>query len=199
MSITTELNLKIMKYSLIFGLLLSFPFFKAQQTYPLNTFPDDVPSGSYMKDLDNELIPFVGTWVADFGGKTISLLITRQERKIFKMPKTSDFYYQDALNINYTVKGSNGVELQNNNNVQYEYDRKAITSMFINNGIVNFYYTGTNCGVGWGSINLKKISNTEVSWTYLPNDTVLTTKNCQGNPDITIYLPETKNLIFTKH
>lgn len=44
---------------------------KAQQTYPLNTFPDDVPFGSYMKDLDNELLPFVGTWVSNFNKKTL--------------------------------------------------------------------------------------------------------------------------------
>ncbi|MCS4303730.1 hypothetical protein [Chryseobacterium sp. BIGb0232] len=86
----------------------------------------------------NDLFKILGTLVANFGGKTITFLITRQEHKTFKMPKTTDFYYQNALNINYIVKNSSGVEVQNNSNIQYECDRKAITSMFVNNGIVNF-------------------------------------------------------------
>ncbi|WP_417431243.1 hypothetical protein [Halpernia sp.] len=61
-----------------------------------------------------------------------------------------------------------------------------------------FYYTGTNCGVGWGEIQLKKVSSSQISWTYYPNDTTLTEATCPGNPDLTIYLPETENLVFTK-
>ncbi|WP_284462470.1 DUF6705 family protein [Chryseobacterium sp.] len=171
---------------------------KAQQTYPLNTFPDDVPSGSYMKDLANELAFFTGTWVTSFNGKNITLIITKQEHKMFKAPKSTDYHYQDILNVRYIVKNSNGVLLQDNNNVQNEYDKNAIISMYINNNIVNFYYTGTHCGIGWGTINLQKTNNTQISWSYEPNVTVLTTKNCPGNPDLTIYLPETKDLIFTK-
>ncbi|MDR2235230.1 MAG: hypothetical protein LBE92_03825, partial [Chryseobacterium sp.] len=65
------------------------------------------------------------------------------------------------------------------------------------NSIV-FIYSGTNCGVGWGKILLKKLNATEVSWTYRANSLVITDQNCPGNPDLTIYLPVTKDLIFTK-
>jgi len=187
----------IMKYILIISFFTAFHLFKTQ-TYPLNTFPDDVPVESYMKDLDNELTPFIGTWKADYNGKTITLTIIKEEHKTFKIPRSSYSYYQDVLVVNYTVQNSNGTLLQNNSNVQHDYDKNAIVSMFVNNSIVNLYYTGTNCGVGWGTINLKKISNSQISWSYYPNDTVLTTKNCSGNQDTTIYLPETKDLLFTK-
>ena len=183
----------LVTYSLIFVML----FCKAQE-YPLNTFPDDVPTGSYMKDLNNELNQFVGTWKTNFNNRGITLIITKEEHKIFKQPKTTDVYYQDVLAINYVIKNSDGILLQDNNNVQQEYDKNAIFSMFVNGNVVNCYYMGTNCGVGWGTVNLKKINNTQISWTYLPNDIMLTTKNCSGNPDTTIYLPETKDLIFTK-
>jgi hypothetical protein len=186
-----------MKYILIISFLTIFHLYNAQ-IYPLNTFPDDVPVESYMKDLDNELTPFVGIWKTNYNGNTIILTIKKEEHKAFKIPQSSYFYYQDALVINYTIQNSNGIMLQNNNNVQHEYDKNAIVSMYVNNSIVNLYYIGTNCGVGWGTINLKKMNNTQISWSYYPNDTVLTTKNCPGNQDTTIYLPETKDLIFTK-
>ena len=59
-------------------------------------------------------------------------------------------------------------------------------------------YNGTNCGVGWGRIILKKISDNQLNWTYYPNSSVLTNINCPGNPDTNVYLPITENLIFTK-
>ena len=66
------------------------------------------------------------------------------------------------------------------------------------NNILALYYGGTNCGVGWGSIELKKINSTQLSWEYRPNDTILDSARCPQGTYITIYLPETKDLIFTK-
>jgi len=50
----------------------------------------------------------------------------------------------------------------------------------------------------WGSIELKKISSTQISWEYRPNDIILDDSKCPLGTDIKIYLPETKDLIFTK-
>ena len=60
---------------------------------------------------------------------------------------------------------------------------------------VGLSYGGTNCSVGNGLIILKKINSTQLSWEYRPDTTVFTNP-CPDNT--TIYLPETKDLIFTK-
>jgi len=176
---------------------LCFLSCKAQQTYPLNTYPDDVPAGSYLKDLNNELSPYIGVWKATYNGKVIELLITKEEHRLFKRDLTTTFY-QDVLIMKYNIKNSSGISLQNNFNVQYEHERNFITSISTRNNSVFLYYSGTNCGVGWGEIELKQISNNKLYWSYHPNDSILTTTNCPGNQDITIYLPETDNLTFTK-
>ncbi|WES96049.1 hypothetical protein P2W68_14455 [Chryseobacterium arthrosphaerae] len=67
-----------------------------------------------------------------------------------------------------------------------------------NGNSILFYYGGTNCSVGWGSIKLKKNGTTQISWEYRPNDIILDDNRCPPGTDINIYLPETKDLIFTK-
>ncbi|MDQ0780207.1 DUF6705 family protein [Chryseobacterium sp. W4I1] len=183
--------------SLLIFLAINFSSCKAQQVYPLNTYPDDVQAGSYLKDLNNELNYYVGTWQSTFNGRTTILSITKDEHHLLRRDLTTTFY-QDILLVKYIIKDSSGVVLQNNSNAQGESDRNFITSISIKDNTVYLYYNGTNCGVGWGEILLKKINPLSLSWSYHPNSSVLTTKNCPGNPDKTIYLPEAENLIFTK-
>ena len=170
---------------------------KAQQTYPYNTDYDQIPNGSYLKDLNNELSPYIGTYKASYQGNEITLFITKQENKNETRPLNKQFY-RDALVVKYIVKNSLNNVLQDtyNNNIPnielYSYRIRT------NQNTIILYYSGTNCGVGWGDIYLKKINATQISWEYRPEDMVLTSENCSGNPDITIYLPEIKDLIFTK-
>ena len=65
-------------------------------------------------------------------------------------------------------------------------------------GKVALGYDGTNCGVGWGQIDLKKLNSTQISWDYYPNNRILTDTNCPPGTDTTVYLPNTKGLVFTK-
>ena len=64
--------------------------------------------------------------------------------------------------------------------------------------IISFTYGGTNCGVGWGDIYLKKLNSTQISWEYIPDSTIIDSSKCPPGTDTTIYLPEAKDLIFTK-
>lgn len=181
---------------LFFGVLLSFLSCKAQ-TLPLNTFTEDIPSNAYVKDLINELSPYIGIYKAIYEGKEITLYITKQENKIEK--RTKKTYYFDVLHIKYTVKNiSTGLILQDTYNLNHP--QIELYSLGTNsfNQTVNFYYSGTNCRVGWGRIYLKKLNSTQISWEYKPNSRVLRGSDCPGNPDLTVYLPVTKDLIFTK-
>lgn len=166
------------------------------QTLPLNTELFNIPQNAYLKDLNNELIPYIGTYKAAFQGNDITLYITKVESKL--MDYGNQKFYRDALIIKYIVKNSSGVILQDteNNNIP-NIELYSISTRPYQNSVI-MSYSGTNCGVGWGKIILKKINSTQLSWEYRPNDIILDSSKCPNGTDINIYLPETKDLIFTK-
>lgn len=169
---------------------------KAQQQYPLNTFLADIPPNAYVKDLNNELNPYIGTYKANFNNKEVTLFITKEENKLEESFNKN--YYLDALIVKYIIKNSSGVILQdtknigNSENELYSYWIKSFDDSVV------LLYSGTNCGVGWGDVFLKKLNTTQLSWTYYPEETIILPGDCPGNPDLTVYLPVTENLIFTK-
>lgn len=185
------IKLKITLALLLFINLISC---KAQ-ILPINTALNETPAGAHLKDTNNELTPFVGTYKANYNGNEITLFITKQEDKLEK--STHKNYYMDALIVKYIVKNSTGTVLQDTkNNNLYNIEFYSIDIPAPN--MIGFLYSGTNCSVGWGEINLKKISPTQISWEYLPDDITTTAAKCPPTLDTTIYLPETKDLIFTK-
>jgi hypothetical protein len=172
---------------------------RAQQTFPLLTSVDNIPNDSHLKDTNNELQPFVGTYLATYNGNQITLFISKENDKLFDFGNKQ--IYIDVLSIRYTVKNSLGTSLQDTQNKVFQSDllHTIYSSWVTENGSkVTLNYAGTNCSVGWGKILLKKVNTTQLSWEYRPNDITTTSKSCPDNLDTTIYLPETKGLIFTK-
>lgn len=174
-------------------MLLSFSC-KAQ-ILPLSTFMDNIPQNAYVKDLNNELNPYVGTYKANFQGNEITLFITKLEKKLEK--RTNKSFYRDALIIKYVVKNSTGVVLQDTKNGIADIELYSTRIRSYDKSVI-FYYSGTNCRVGWGDIFLKKLNATQFSWEYRPDDIIIDDSRCPPGTDIKIYLPETKDLIFTK-
>jgi len=187
------------KTAIIVGLIANTIACKAQQL-PLNTLMENIPQNAYVKDLNNELTPYIGIYKANYGGNEIILYITKEENR--PVHYTDQQFYRDALVIKYVVKNSAGNILQNTQNMNFTPDQKFHTIYSTRTrptlNTIIFNYRGTNCGVGWGDIYLKKINSTQISWEYRPDDMVFTTGDCPQGTDKTIYLPETKDLIFTK-
>ncbi|AZA83500.1 hypothetical protein C1637_15425 [Chryseobacterium lactis] len=183
------------KTVILFSLFTSFLSCKAQ-ILPLNTGLNDTPANAYKKDLSNELPSYEGVYKAAFNGKEIILYVTKIENVLQKSSRKN--YYSDVLDIQYIVKSPSGTIFQdtkNNSNSQNKlYSIKTRPDI---NSII-FFYSGTNCRVGWGEVVLKKINSTQISWEYRPNDIILDNSKCPPSTDINIYLPETKDLIFTK-
>ncbi|WP_276875366.1 hypothetical protein [Chryseobacterium joostei] len=183
-------------------LLLIFTFFYTitcnAQEYPLKTDYTEVPSYSYLKDTNNELDPFVGSYTANFQGKQITLFINKQTHVLFEINTYK--YYKDVLSIKFITKNISGITLQDTQNMIFQPNqlKHTIYSRWAEDGKLLLYYAGTNCGVGWGNIYLKQINPTQISWEYRPNDIILDDSKCPPGTDINIYLPETKDLIFTK-
>ncbi|ROS10421.1 hypothetical protein EDF65_4303 [Chryseobacterium nakagawai] len=163
------------------------------------TSVDSVPNMSHLKDTNNELQSFVGTYVSNYNGNQITFYITKESDQFFDYGNKQ--IYMDILYVRYTVKDSSSNILQTTQNMTFKSDKlNTIFSLWVtengNKALLN--YTGTNCSVGWGDIRLKKINSTQLSWEYRPDDIVTTASKCPPTLDTKIYLPETKDLIFTK-
>ena len=179
--------------SVLFLIIFAVVSCKSQQILPMNTALDDIPNNAQVKDLNNELNPYIGTYKANFEGNEITLFITKEENKLEK--RVSKQFYRDALVVKYIVKNVSGLILQSNQNSSSN-QLYSIGTRPTENSVVLYYY-GTNCGVGWGKVTIKKLSTTQISWDYSPNSTSLR-DDCPSTADKTVYLPETDNLIFTK-
>ncbi len=187
------------KTIIFFSFFISFFSCKAQE-YPLNTDFRNIPNYSYLKDINNELNQFIGTYNGVFNGNQITLYITKEPHKLIQY--VDQKFYRDVLSIRFIIKNSSQTVLQDTKNMNFQSNQTqhTIYSTIINpyHNLLMLSYGGTNCGVGWGSIRLKKINTNQISWEYRPNDTILDSSRCPNGTDTTIYLPETKDLIFTK-
>lgn len=184
---------------LFFGVLVVLSC-KAQQTYPLNTDYTAIGDYSYLKDLNNELDPYIGTYKTSFNSEEITIFITKESHKLIELTKNK--FYRDVLSVRYIIKNSSGMILQDTQNMILQPNQSYFTiySTRINpyHNLVMLNYSGTNCGIGWGSIYLKKLNATQISWTYNPNSSLVDSATCPPSTDKTVYLPVTNDLIFTK-
>ncbi|WP_027378419.1 DUF6705 family protein [Chryseobacterium daeguense] len=184
----------------LFAITLSLITCKAQQTYPLNTFFEDVPNLSYMKDLNNDLPPYVGIYKATYEGNEVTLYISKEDHLLINTSGVRK-YYQDVLHVKYSIKKiSTGTILEDSQNTINPKEKEIIsigTNVKDDNSIA-LLYSGTTCGIGWGRITLKKISSTKISWSYYPNGSLFSGNECPNGQNIKVYLPDTENLIFTK-
>lgn len=177
---------------IFFILLFQSIHINAQAIYPLDAPFDEVPDKAYLKDLNNELDPYIGKYIAMDNGKTIELNITKH-LKVEAPGAANKIYYKDVLRIKVVIKSQQG-QLIYENFTHPDDEFKSIFIMPARDTLV-FYYSGTNCAVGWGDVFLKKLNATQILWNYKPDSA--RTEKCP-NADLTLYLPQTKDLIFTK-
>lgn len=168
---------------------------KAQQTYPLDTDFRAIPNNSYLKDLNNELLPFIGTWKATFDNKEITIIIEKVDHHL--VDYVNHKFYRDVLFIRYSIRNSQGAVIKSTMNLQMDQSGIKSSTLFPNQ-VISFSYSGGDCTYGWGGISLKLTDPTHVKWWYRPEGVILTNLNCPNGADTTIYLPETKDLVFTK-
>jgi len=185
---------------IILELIINITACKAQQTQPLNTNLKDIISNSYLKDVNNELDNYEGNFTANFDDKTINIFITKELKKPITLQTKN--YYQDVLSIKYIVKNGNDQVLQDTKNMSIPTNQTIHTIYSFgtspNQNLVLLYYGGTNCGIGWGKILLKKLNTNQISWDYRPNSSLIDAASCPPSTDKTVYLPVIKDLIFTK-
>ncbi|MGL6128449.1 DUF6705 family protein, partial [Chryseobacterium artocarpi] len=84
-------------------ILLSISISCTAQTYPLRTFTD-IPENAYLKDLNNELNYYAGTWKGIWNNKTIYIIFKKNTYTYDNVLK----YYKDNLIGKFKVLDSNG-------------------------------------------------------------------------------------------
>ena len=151
-----------------------------------------------MKDLNNDLLKYEGLWRATYDNKVYYLNITKQQNLYVNAIKI----YQDVIKVNYTVKNAaETIVINSNNGINFTStsDKHAIYCYGLQtNHAIDLYYGGTNCGIGWGRVRLAKINTDQMYWSYFPNSSTISDADCTPGQDLTIYLPITQNLVFTK-
>ncbi len=76
------------------------------------TSPSSIPDGAYVKDLNNDLDKFVGTWQYVDGDTELTVVLTKEEQVY------NGEYYQDKLKGRYKYI-KDGVEIVNTLNNEY--------------------------------------------------------------------------------
>ncbi len=169
------------------------------QVYPLIYEWENAPSGSYFKDINNELQYFVGTWKATYGGKELIIVFNKELEKPFQL--LGKTYKKDELVGRYEIVLNNQLIVKSTLNESFLINKNHKITSWVANPAVGefiFLYNGGDCAVGTGVITMNKINNTEFKWNYKPQTATLNDINCPPPIDSNIYLPITENLVFTK-
>jgi hypothetical protein len=94
------------KISSVILIIFTFISCKAQQTVSLDASYWEYPHGTYIKDINNEMDKYAGTWQYTHGTDTLTIVIQK------KIHVFDGEYYEDFLSGEYRYV-SNGVEVVN--------------------------------------------------------------------------------------
>jgi len=118
----------------------------SQQIYSLNNHVSNAPRGSYFKDLDGELNPYIGLWKGNWEGKT--LYIEFRKIKYYLGTTPTNGIYQDRILGERKVVEANGTvsidRISNFDNQTAQFD--GINFKFSDSSQKQFYFVTGICG-----------------------------------------------------
>ena len=165
---------------------------------PLNTW--DAKSGTYLKDINNELNPYIGTWEGTWANKKFSLKI----EKLLKVRHTSEngFYnYEDKLIGRYKVINlSDGSVLEDNfgqQNLSLIKIESTSSKRFENR--FNFIYIDKDlCSIVGEIVFIGNPATNQLQYNFMYDEWDY--NNCQYPEiiDIPVKIPTIYNLIMTR-
>lgn len=149
--------------NIILLLSILFTFSCKSQTYPLRTYTD-VPDNSYLKDINNELGDYVGTWKASWNNKTIVLNISKVTNKYV----SGLYVYLDYLIIKFKVMdSSNNILFDNTNLPDDEAKIEGVNFKSGENKYTLSYVDSDLCmRSGHVIINFTDSTKTQLKWVY---------------------------------
>lgn len=168
---------------------------------PKSTSSFEVPNGTYIKDVDNEYLPYVGTWKGILDGKEYTFVFHVFEHHLISFPN-GDYYYDDRLKAKYEVKDiATGIVLLSTMTA-VNYDDYFILGLSSpSNGRLDFLYTDiSNCynSMTFALESIPGVSN-QLYYGGFSYDSFYVKEGCPyvNRIDIPVAIPK-KGLIFTK-
>ncbi|WP_291149283.1 DUF6705 family protein [Flavobacterium sp. UBA7680] len=190
-----------MKKILILGLIvLSVISCKAQTIVPVEKAIDyrragnGIPDNTYLKDVNNLLGKYTGTWKGSYGSKNYTLFVT-------KYTYTFEKVTFDELRIRYLITSSNGTILENTQSLP-DTNPYIITGSYFGKDLavyaLDFSGKNTKCGnAGTVFIRIKNTANTLMSFGFEPDKIVISDQDCPGFKAAELTFPK-DGLMLTK-
>jgi len=196
MSIKKIIKFRLMKKSILQILvILSFVFSCKAQTYPLRTYID-IPENAYLKDTNNELNDYVGTWKGNWDNKTIYMTFKKITNKYDDVMK----YYADFLIGKFKVTTSNNQLILFDNTMVTDADAKIEGGKFRKkDDKYSFIYSDDDlCGMnGYIIINFTDSTKTKLNWLF-SDMTDIITSDCPYYDSPVFPQPLPKEIILIK-
>ena len=163
------------------------------QIYPLRTFTE-IPENSYLKDTNNELPAYEGTWKGIWNNKIIYITFKKITNKYNENLK----YYKDNLIGKFKVLDNNGNVLFDNTNLP-DSDPKIWGGKFrkVDDKYSLVYVDADLCNTSGNIIiNFTDNSKTQLNWKLNLGSNMITTDCQYYNTGIPEALP--KEIVLTK-
>lgn len=185
-----------MKTIFLFIILTASISCKAQQTFPLRTYTD-IPENSYLKDTNNELNDYIGTWKGTWNSKTIFITF----KKVLNKYNPTLKYYKDFIIGKFIVKDNNGNILFDNTNISDDQAKIKGFGLIKNTEKYLISYTDPDlCHMtGSARISFTDPTKTKLEWKYSQsNDWVENECFYHGLPYSQRPEPLPSNIILTR-
>lgn len=170
-------------------------------TVPFNTLTQNIQSGTYIKDMNDEFLPYVGTWKGVLNNKEYTFVFQVFTQHLFTNP-SGFYYYMDILKAKYEVKDITTGTILFTTMSAINYDDFYILGLGTpDNGRLDFYFTDTpNCynSMTFALENLTGNPNQLHYGGFMYSDFYIS-EGCTytDRHDIPVAIPK-KGLIFTK-
>ncbi len=187
------MGLCLMMKNILLFILFSITISCTAQTYPLRTFTD-IPENAYLKDTNNELPDYEGTWKGTWDNKTIFINFKKITNKYDDVLKK----YRDYLIAKFKVLDTSGNILFDNTNLADD-KAKIRGGKFIkdDNRYALYYNDSDLCNTsGTITINFSDSTKTKLDWKYFYRNEIITSDCPYYNTGIPQPLP--KEIILTK-
>ncbi|MCU7613542.1 hypothetical protein N0B16_03750 [Chryseobacterium sp. GMJ5] len=172
-------------------------FLSCAQIYPLNTYTD-VPDNAYIKDINNELVPYEGTWSGVWDNKTIYISFKRIKK--YQNYDPNNPYYEDLLVGKFKVLNSAGLILYDNT-ILPDDNTKIKGLRFITQPTVRYklyYFDSDICGItGDIYINFVNTNFTQLNWKFVDTTDIIDS-SCQYYDTNPFPQPLPTNIVLTK-
>nr|WP_294925011.1 hypothetical protein [uncultured Flavobacterium sp.] len=195
-----QIKWNTIKNTYILALLLLFVGqTKAQTIIPVEKHIDYIESGkggmadgTYLKDVNHLMDPFIGTWQGSIDNKTYTFYVT-------KIKKNSYGILIDELKVHHSiVDNSTGTILEDSRNSK---ERELSADCFDKNlsYVLNYWGVNYHCGEkGW--VRLKALSSTTLEFLYSRNPFDLwRIEECLEKKRVKSLFPENVKLTLNKN